>query len=281
MQFSHEVRIAQTHYGQMLVYANDQVIGKSLLQAGEFQEKKVKEVVDFLAAHHEFKPKVFVDIGANIGTHLIYSLKSGLFDRAFGIEPDEANFRLLSANVLINNLGDRTKLIQTALSNDSSCLELELCPINYGDHRIRVGGVAALRVASQYGESDRATANVTSHTFDAIFAREDIEWSNMLVWIDTQGHEGHVFEGAKTTLYSHSPAVVCEFWPYGLERSGGKEAFFNFLSRCSHVYDVNASNWSNDRMLTCAGLKDTYMRMLAETTPASSSHTDLLCLGRQ
>lgn len=40
-----------------------------------------------------------------------------------------------------------------------------------------------------------------------------------LIWIDTQGHEGHVFGGGEN-LFSRDIPVVSEIWPYGLKRAG-------------------------------------------------------------
>lgn len=42
--------------------------------------------------------------------------------------------------------------------------------------------------------------------------------------MDVQGHEGHLLSGASRLLASTVP-IVCEYWPYGLERAGGLERF--------------------------------------------------------
>ena len=41
-----------------------------------------------------------------------------------------------------------------------------------------------------------------------------------LVWIDAQGHEGHVLGGALKILERGIPTLI-EFWPYALQRAGG------------------------------------------------------------
>src|SRR5262245_34951291 len=40
-----------------------------------------------------------------------------------------------------------------------------------------------------------------------------------LIWLDIQGHERHVFVGAKLALRP-GIVVVSEFWPYAISRSG-------------------------------------------------------------
>jgi FkbM family methyltransferase len=269
----------QTHYGQMLIDVNDQVVGHSLQHAGEFEEHKIKQVVDFLIARHGFQPETFIDIGANIGTHLIYSLKSGLFKRALGVEADEANFTLLSANVLINGLRTRAQIFHCALSSQAAELELELSADNFGDHRIRVSAAHQESQADAFNESARKVGIVRALTFDKLFAAETLTWPSALVWIDTQGHEGHIFQGAARTVASGSPpVVVCEFWPYGLHRSGGKEAYFSFLAKCDSIYDINTDHWISGETVRCAALETAYQRMLLETTQSYSPHTDLLCI---
>ncbi len=95
-----------------------------------------------------------------------------------------------------------------------------------------------------------------------------------LVWIDTQGHEGHVLKGATNLIASRRIRyVVCEFWPYGLERSDGKDKIFKFLRACTAVYDLRASNWQDQEPLDLRGLSDRYRQLLSEGV----GHTDLLC----
>ena len=56
-----------------------------------------------------------------------------------------------------------------------------------------------------------------------------------LVWIDVQGHEGHVLGGG-SRLFSRPMPVVAEIWPFGLNQSGLGIAKF-----C----DIAAGYWSH------------------------------------
>lgn len=60
-----------------------------------------------------------------------------------------------------------------------------------------------------------------------------------LIWIDAQGHESRVIEGAAALLAAGVP-VVTEFWPYGLARAGAAGRAFGELirSRFSAFYDL-------------------------------------------
>jgi FkbM family methyltransferase len=269
------ILLATAHYGPMLVFEADKVIGLSLRSSGGFQEGRVKEVVDFLREKFSFAAEVFIDVGANIGTHLIYSLKSGIFQRAFGIEPDRNNFRLLTANVQINDLAHATNLFNLALSNTYHLAELELCPANFGDHRIRV---AQDENVPSFGETGREVVTVKLATFDGIFATADFDWKRSLIWMDTQGHEGFIFDGARDLFAAHKPYVVTEFWPYGLERSGGKRLYFDFLAQCKSLYDINSSDWTSGTTVSADELEKRYGEMLAATSADHYPHTDLLCI---
>jgi hypothetical protein len=71
------------------------------------------------------------------------------------------------------------------------------------------------------------------------------------------------------------PFVVVEFWPYGLERSGGRPRLFQFLKRCRAVYDLSVTGWESCGPARLADLEQLYARMLqGERTP----HTDILCV---
>lgn len=269
------VLLCQTPEGPLLVFEADQVIGRSIATRGRFAEDKVSEVFAALAAHHGMQLRVFVDIGANIGTHLLYALDAGLADHAVGIEADPNNFALLKANVGLRGHAGRTRLFQCALSQQRGVVELELCPSNYGDHRVRVAG---LPHEPDLGESTREVCSVAAVTADELFRLEGVNLHRALVWMDTQGHEGHILEGGQASLGLEAPAVVLEFWPYGLNRAGGKTKYFEFLERAGAIYDINRADWPTTGRVGVAELMALYDCMLAETRLDHYPHTDLLCV---
>jgi hypothetical protein len=117
---------------------------------------------------------------------------------------------------------------------------------------------------------------LVSETLDNLDAEYQLGISaGSLLWIDTQGHEGHVLEGAKHLIdCGRIKFVVAEFWPYGLERANGKEKFFDFLRRCSAIYDLRQANWQNSEPLTEDQAMQKYDALLVEGV----NHTDLLCI---
>lgn len=270
-----EVALCRTRTGPMFVFSADQVIGRSLVERGHFSEQKIDDVLEFLSARHGFVPGTFIDIGANIGTHLVHALQPGRFAFGIGVEADVDNFLLLQANVAIRGLNSRCSLVNTALSSEAGEAEMELCPLNFGDHRIRVTGMAGV---PDLGESSRAVRMVRRETADALLSAAVPDWSQTLTWMDTQGHEGHILTGAVATLGAIAPAVVVEFWPYGLERAGGRPPYFEFLAACSEIYDINREDWPSEGRVSVSELAESYEVMLGDTRLGHYPHTDLLCI---
>ncbi len=49
------------------------------------------------------------------------------------------------------------------------------------------------------------------------------------IWVDTQGHEGFVLDGAKKLLQSRKIPLFIEFWPDEMRRVGGLELLLDTL----------------------------------------------------
>jgi FkbM family methyltransferase len=270
------IQMAACSYGPMLTFSSDMIIGQSLRTQGNFQERKIAEVTEFLASTLGVQTETFIDIGANIGTHLVFALKEGGFLRGIAIEPDANNYRLLVCNLLLNNLESRVSVANLALSDSDGWAELELSPDNFGDHRIRSAESGA---QLSFGESSRETYKVPKRHAGDWFQGIAYERNKTLIWIDTQGHEGNIFHSFAGKPAAAQPKhLVAEFWPYGLARSGGRQAYLDYLARCDAVYDINAPMWQTSPPVAVAQLLVMYDTMLAATTADHYPHTDLLCV---
>lgn len=271
------VALTDTNLGTMLVYEDDTVIGRALRHSGCFEEDAVAGVVRFLRRSRGFRPRLFVDIGANIGTHLLRALRDGTFPGGVGVEMDPDNFRLLACNVHLADCHRRARLFNVAVSDTAGMASMEIATDNFGDHRVRVGPPPD---GAAYGEQGRATRPVECRTLDALeTACETVFDDGALIWIDTQGHEGHVLAGAERIMGGdRKPFFVIEFWPYGVERCGGRERLFRFLSRCSAVYDVRSPGWERLPPVSAEALGVRYDRILASAAKERLVFTELLCV---
>ena len=129
-------------------------------------------------------------------------------------------------------------------------------------------------------EHERSTREISATSLDSLNDELNLNWSNALIWMDTQGHEGPIFEGAKRFFLSPlSPkAIVSEFWPYGIERSGSRNAYFKFLTTCFAIYDLNSPKWKRGETVSVSALNDMYEVMLKSTEKEHHPHTDLLLI---
>jgi len=184
-----------------------------------------------------------IDAGANIGMICIGLLRMGYFRQAIAVEPDPGNFDLLTHNIAQNGMAGRIRPIACALSDRSGTVEMELSPLNFGDHRVR----AASSTPDLMDEQGRATVRVPARTLDEIV--RDLNPSERgrigLLWVDVQGHDGKLLRGARETLALGVP-IVNELWPYGILRSGMSRNDYLDVLRSSFARVLVAEGPSGD-----------------------------------
>jgi FkbM family methyltransferase len=179
---------------------------------------------------------VFLDVGANIGTASLCALVRQGAARSVLFEPHPSNLRLLRMNLAANDLTDRGLVRAAAVSGEPGELTFEESDDNIGDHRVRTAEDVA---AGALGEEHRSTITVEATTLDATLADAGIPLTDVgLVWVDVQGHETQVLDGAAGLLRAGVPWCV-EFWPYGLERQGTLDRFLDTVKQhFSHAWDL-------------------------------------------
>lgn len=224
--------------GRLTFDSRDSTIGRTLFVDRNWEYDLIFRTTTSLRRHGLLDPSrtTLVDAGANIGSTTVAFLRDRVFRHAVAVEPDVLNYRLLERNVRQNGLQRRVLCLPIALGTASGNATLELSPDNFGDHRVRVAVAPG-----DYGESDRDTRAVSMARLDDLLDRDD-EFGLAaigLLWIDVQGFEGHVLEGASRVLADRTP-VELEFWPYGLARAGtSKDGFLGLLKASfSSVIDL-------------------------------------------
>ena len=137
----------------------------------------------------DFYGKLFVDIGANVGTWAIRASK--FFEKIIAFEPDPMANRILRINVRLNGLKN-TKVFRAAVSN--------------------VDGFVTMQYVNLRNLSNVKTYKVPTVTLDSL------NLSPTLIKIDTEGNELPILQGAVHTLRrrprlvieTHSPRSVGE-----------------------------------------------------------------------
>ncbi|MGI8466940.1 MAG: FkbM family methyltransferase [Pyrinomonadaceae bacterium] len=215
----HDVTI-ETENGLLSVSSKDWLMGKHLFVKREFEIEFIENSIRFLRKEGWLKNEIgntVLDIGANLGMIGIALVGKDFFEKAWAFEPSPKSFRLLEKNVAQNNLADKIKYFNLALSSENAALEFEIAADNSGDNRIKLTGEKGRR-----GEQKRKTIEVAAVSFDNFLDNHpEIEKDAIdLIWLDIQGHEGHFFKGAKNFLKARKIPCVSEFWSYGIGRAG-------------------------------------------------------------
>jgi FkbM family methyltransferase len=289
--------------GRFLIATDDRGVDRGLFVKQARPEFRVLgravTIVEILTGDGAIAGRLFVDVGANIGTATVHALVSQRFGSAVSCEPEEENFRLLRANLALNDLADRVRPLRVAVSNRVGSSELVVLKGRKGASWIAVDGdkirdAEAVR-ARRIGEEPDAQANphvrapaelaemtvvdVETVTLDRLAETGVIEADAVgMVWIDAEGHEGHILQGAGT-LADRGVPIVFEFHPRGLEERGDRDKVHSVAEQCyTHFVDVRRQESDRPRfeLQPVMELRRHAHRLLDPTSPGR--FTDLLLL---
>lgn len=231
-----------------VVATADKVIGRELFLHGEFDFAKLQTALAIIEREGRPRPQHLIDVGANIGTIVIPALARGLMQSATAVEPHPSNLRLLRANLALNGLSERVRVLAQAVGTEShASLFLTESSTNSGNHSI---GRMGLPVAST--------------RLDDV----DCPHDGALLWMDIEGYEGHALRGAPNLLAAGIP-LVCEYNAGYLENSGGMNWFREGLEG-RRIFDLKQGEKAVEITLD----------QLAVMYPAGHEFTDVLALKR-
>lgn len=255
-----------------LVSTRDPVIGKATFREGSYDRAEMSRAIQLLGEMtgepQPLRDRVLVDVGANIGTTTLPALLEHRARLVLALEPEPQAFRLFRCNVILNSLEERVIAVNAAASSASGVLTLEVSDTNQGDHRVRV-----VKADGLFGEALRRTIPVAATTIDAELDSHDLRPSDLgLAWLDAQGFESHVLEGAAKVI-EHGTPLHFEFWPYGLRRTGGTEDLSRLTSEY-RLFDVRAS------LKHRRAVEVTSLHQLADRL-GESDHTDILAVAKR
>lgn len=210
---------------RFVLSTSERGLGHTTFATGAFDEVTLRRMLAALERHlgiTTLQGMTVLEVGANIGTETVSLLKRHGAERVLAFEPDAENVRMLRANVALNGLHERAEIHEMALSDVDATLLLECSADNWGDHRIRVSDPQGDDLRD---ESRRPTVEVAARRLDSLAESGEVDLAAVdLVWMDAQGHEGHVLAGARRLAAAGVP-VLTEYWPYGLHRAGGLNTF--------------------------------------------------------
>jgi FkbM family methyltransferase len=212
----------------------------------------------------------FLDVGANIGTSTIPALLEHGMGSAVACEPDPENHRLLRLNLLANGLEQRALTLPLAVADKPGKAALGRSPDNWGDHRVLTSEAQKKRAKAK-----GLLIGVEQTTVDALVERGIVDPDRLgMVWIDAQGHEGHILGGASSVLERDTP-VVFEFYPKLLATSApGRRLQALIKETQKRIIDLRASTSTSFKELPASAIDD-----LWEAYADSGKLTDLLLVG--
>ena len=109
-------------------------ISKKLFIDGSFDFKVLIRAKKLLGKKNS--KSTLINVGAHIGSSCIPAIKKNYFKNLIAFEPSKKNFRLLKANIFLNEIDGRAKVYNLALSNKKANLHLGMFNNNTGDYRI-------------------------------------------------------------------------------------------------------------------------------------------------
>jgi len=177
-------------------------IGSDLTRCGEWRRDDFRSILSALAnGGRNTEGKIFIDIGANIGTQTIYALIKDDFARAISIEPAPDNISLLEINIALNGLGDRAIVERCAAGAQCERKSLLINKANIGLHTF-LEKVALV-------DAPICRFDVDVLPVDAILQKHDVLPADVgLVLIDVEGFEPDVIAGAQQIIKARVPLFI-------------------------------------------------------------------------
>lgn len=190
------------------VYDPSEFIGRTLFEKGVFQRRNIEIVIEkCLSSGAMGDGGVFVEIGANIGTHTVYANLTHRFDRIIAVEPDPVNLTALRANIRLNGFEDRATVVPVGISDQKGELILRRNSLHSGMSTLEppLPGVVA---PEQLGE-----VAIEVLTGDEMLEKQGVAPTDVaLIWMDVEGHEPKALRGMAETLAA-LPPLFFEFTP--------------------------------------------------------------------
>ncbi len=189
-------------------------------------DREVKDTYEALIVSSH-RPTLFVDIGANYGTHSLLFLVQGI--EAISFEPNSSCHAYMRTVCRLNHVTPSIEPV--ALSDVSGSAEL-----SYPECDTWLGTISPIVNQDLQGRWELRTQRVVQTTLDQYMSR--MKDQRVLIKIDTEGGELRVLRGARETLSFIRPLVIFESHKNPNERAL-LSAFF-----AEYEYEIFILPWS-------------------------------------
>lgn len=208
--------------GLKYVYANgDLGIGGAMATFDEnFSEKLINAFFEMTDKYYGKKNRegYFFDIGANIGTTSIYvKKKCNPKLHVIGIEAGKDNYDLFRVNCILNKCEDIVA-VNKGIGETEGKGTFHYNPVN-------PGGSAVLADTTCTGEMIDIIS-LKKYCDDNKIGADSIDY----IWIDTEGFEAAIIEGAKDILKHHTIPLIHEYNPGAYRANGQLDRYYETIS---------------------------------------------------
>jgi FkbM family methyltransferase len=181
------------------------------LISGEYEKQEIKRLLDF--AQKDDKNYKLIDVGANIGLYSIIFAKEIIQKKSFkrnhsnvteplvfAFEPDPRNLTRLYRNVELNlKSRDPFAIFEVGVSDSVGKLEFNLS---------KYGGTSRIESSQNQTGIEIEVTTLDKFWVDFIPPDEDI-----ILKIDTEGHESSVLRGGMSFVKTNLPVIFLEIFP--------------------------------------------------------------------
>jgi len=228
-------------------------ISLKLFIDNNFDYSILKKTIKLLGKKHS--KSTLINIGAHIGSTCIPAIKENKFKNSIAFEPTKKTFKLLQSNIFLNQVDDKIKAYNLAISNKKTNLYLAIKSGNVGGNYISKN-------------KQKNTEIVKSDILDNY--THNLNKNNSLIFMDAEGHEPDIFLGAKKTLKKKIP-IVFEFYPNLLDKNWIKK-FDLVFKNYKFFYDLRGKNKKEKFN------KKNLIALISKVNSIEGEHTDLLII---
>ena len=177
----------------------------------------------------------FLDLGANIGTTGIYFTKKIAPNlKLLAFEPDTENFKLLHANLILNDMMNKAIAVNYGLGEDFDEKIMYKDLKNPGHNNLTEP------------KNNVPTEKIEIIPLDAYLDEMQIAPSEVkYIWIDTEGFEPQVLLGAKNLLKENPAPIFMEFNPTAWNKSGCFERMLVLLKAAGYTHWIHIPTFTD------------------------------------
>lgn len=146
---------------------------------------------------------IFLDVGTNNGLYSVLAAITKPEAHAVAFEPYPPVLQVLRENIRLNNLEQRIRVVETALSDTPGVAQLFLPDQAHGLLE------TSCSLEADFKPGLHQQIEVVKARLDDVSFNENIS----LIKVDIEGHEAAFFRGAQSTLKRDRPVIFAEMLP--------------------------------------------------------------------